>query len=184
MLRLEGIEKVYNAGKPNAVAVLRGASAQIEVGEVVGLVAPSGAGKSTLLHIAGLLDTADAGTVALDGVDMTRASDRARTAARRGSVGFVYQFHHLLPEFSAMENVALPQLAHGVADAAARERAAMLLDRVGWRSAMRIGQPRCRAGSSSAWRSAGRWPMAPGCFWPMSPRATSTPRHRTGYSMC
>jgi lipoprotein-releasing system ATP-binding protein len=130
-LRLEGIEKVYNAGKPNAVAVLRGASAQIEVGEVVGLVAPSGAGKSTLLHIAGLLDTADAGTVALDGVDMTRASDRARTAARRGSVGFVYQFHHLLPEFSAMENVALPQLAHGVADAAARERAAMLLDRVG-----------------------------------------------------
>jgi lipoprotein-releasing system ATP-binding protein len=130
-LRLEGIEKVYNAGKPGEVQVLRGASAEIAAGEVVGLVAPSGAGKSTLLHIAGLLDTADAGVVALDGADMTRASERVRTAARRGLVGFVYQFHHLLPEFSAVENVVLPQLAHGVADAAARERAASLLDRVG-----------------------------------------------------
>ncbi len=130
-LRLEGIEKVYNRGKPNAVEVLRGASAEIAVGEVVGLVAPSGAGKSTLLHIAGLLDTADAGCVSLAGQDMTGASDRTRTAARRGLVGFVYQFHHLLPEFSAAENIVLPQLAHGVARAAADERAAMLLDRVG-----------------------------------------------------
>jgi lipoprotein-releasing system ATP-binding protein len=130
-LRLEGIEKVYNRGKPNALEVLRGASAEIAVGEVVGLVAPSGAGKSTLLHIAGLLDTADAGQVRLAGTDMSGASDRARTAARRGLVGFVYQFHHLLPEFSALENVVLPQLAHGVAQGAAEARAAMLLDRVG-----------------------------------------------------
>ncbi len=130
-LQLEGIEKVYNAGKPNALPVLRGASAEIAAGEVVGLVAPSGAGKSTLLHIAGLLDTTDAGTVALNGRDMTGAPDRVRTEARRGLVGFVYQFHHLLPEFSALENVVLPQLAHGVADAAAQDRAAMLLDRVG-----------------------------------------------------
>jgi len=130
-LRLEGIEKDYNRGKPNAVEVLRGTSADIAVGEVVGLVAPSGAGKSTLLHIAGLLDTADAGCVSLAGQDMTGASDRTRTAARRGLVGFVYQFHHLLPEFSAAENIVLPQLAHGVARAAADERAAMLLDRVG-----------------------------------------------------
>jgi lipoprotein-releasing system ATP-binding protein len=127
----EGIEKVYNAGRPNAVPVLRGASAEIAAGEVVGLVAPSGAGKSTLLHIAGLLDTADAGNVALGGLEMTGASDRARTAARRGLVGFVYQFHHLLPEFSALENVVLPQLAHGVAQGVAAERAAMLLERVG-----------------------------------------------------
>ncbi|KPQ16534.1 MAG: lipoprotein-releasing system ATP-binding protein [Rhodobacteraceae bacterium HLUCCO18] len=130
-LELEGIEKVYNRGKPNAVEVLRGASAGIAVGEVVGLVAPSGAGKSTLLHIAGLLDTADVGRVALAGQDMTGASDRTRTAARRGLVGFVYQFHHLLPEFTAAENIVLPQLAHGVARDAADERAAMLLDRVG-----------------------------------------------------
>jgi lipoprotein-releasing system ATP-binding protein len=113
------------------VPVLRGASAEIAAGEVVGLVAPSGAGKSTLLHIAGLLDTADAGNVALGGLEMTGASDRARTAARRGLVGFVYQFHHLLPEFTALENVVLPQLAHGVAQGVAAERAAMLLERVG-----------------------------------------------------
>jgi lipoprotein-releasing system ATP-binding protein len=130
-LSLRGIEKVYNAGRPNAVPVLRGASAEIAAGEVVGLVAPSGAGKSTLLHIAGLLDTADAGNVALGGLEMTGASDRARTAARRGLVGFVYQFHHLLPEFTALENVVLPQLAHGVAQGVAAERAAMLLERVG-----------------------------------------------------
>jgi len=130
-LRLSGIEKVYNAGKPNALPVLRGASAEIAGGEVVGLVAPSGAGKSTLLHIAGLLDMADSGSVVLDGVEMTGASDRARTAARRRQVGFVYQFHHLLPEFSALENIALPQLAHGVAEAEARQRASALLERVG-----------------------------------------------------
>lgn len=130
-LRLSGIEKVYNAGKPNALPVLRGASAEIAGGEVVGLVAPSGAGKSTLLHIAGLLDMADSGSVVLDGVEMTGASDRARTAARRGQVGFVYQFHHLLPEFSALENITLPQLAHGVAEADARQRASALLERVG-----------------------------------------------------
>src|SRR6056297_1731415 len=130
-LRLEGIEKVYNRGKPNAVEVLRGASAEIAVGEVVGLVAPSGAGKSTLLHIAGLLDTADAGCVWLAGQDMTGASDAVRTAARRDLVGFVYQFHHLLPEFSAAENVILPQLAAGTQAGAARTRAEDLLDAVG-----------------------------------------------------
>jgi lipoprotein-releasing system ATP-binding protein len=130
-LRLEGIEKIYNRGRPNEVAVLRGASARIGTGEVVGLVAPSGAGKSTLLHIAGLLDTADAGTVAIAGQDVGAASDRVRTAARRGLVGFVYQFHHLLPEFTAAENVVLPQLAHGTPRGDAEARAAMLLDRVG-----------------------------------------------------
>lgn len=130
-LALRGIEKVYNAGAPNALAVLRGASAEIAEGEVVGLVAPSGAGKSTLLHIAGLLDTADTGSVRLGGVEMHGASDKVRTAARRGQVGFVYQFHHLLPEFSALENVMLPQLAHGTDRGTAAERATMLLERVG-----------------------------------------------------
>src|SRR6056297_3986924 len=130
-LRLTGIAKTYNRGRPGAVQVLAGADLTLAEGEVVALVAPSGAGKSTLLHIAGLLDTADAGCVWLAGQDMTGASDRTRTAARRGLVGFVYQFHHLLPEFSAAENIVLPQLAHGVARAAADERAAMLLDRVG-----------------------------------------------------
>ena len=77
------------------------------------LVAPSGAGKSTLLHIAGLLDTPDTGTVTISGRDMTALSDRKRTAVRRDEVGFIYQFHHLLPEFTARENIVLPQLANG-----------------------------------------------------------------------
>lgn len=131
ILALDGIEKTYNRGKPSAVTVLRGASVRVARGEVVALVAPSGAGKSTLLHVAGLLDTPDAGVVRLAGRDMGGLSDRARTEARRAEVGFIYQFHHLLPEFSALENVVLPQLANGASRAAAVARAQDLLARVG-----------------------------------------------------
>ncbi|OIQ70997.1 lipoprotein-releasing system ATP-binding protein LolD [mine drainage metagenome] len=131
MLHLEAIEKTYNKGKPGEVQVLRGASVTLAAGEVVALVAPSGAGKSTLLHIAGLLDTPDAGLVAIGGADMTRLGDRARTEARRADVGFIYQFHHLLPEFTALENIVLPQLANGVARKVAEARAMALLDKVG-----------------------------------------------------
>ncbi|WP_300519922.1 ABC transporter ATP-binding protein [Aliiroseovarius sp.] len=130
VLRLDGIEKIYNRGLASEVAVLRGASLEIARGEVVALVAPSGAGKSTLLHIAGLLDTADAGAVQIAGQDMTHKSDRRRTATRREEVGFVYQFHHLLPEFTAAENVVLPQLANGVGQGEANTRALDLLTRV------------------------------------------------------
>jgi len=94
-------------------------------------VAPSGGGKSTLLHIAGLLDTPDAGEVALGGQVLSGRSDRVRTAARRSDVGFIYQFHHLLPEFTALENIALPQLAAGVPRRDADARAMDLLERVG-----------------------------------------------------
>jgi lipoprotein-releasing system ATP-binding protein len=111
--------------------VLEGVDLTVQPGEVVALVAPSGAGKSTLLHIAGLLDTPDEGAVLIGGADMTRLSDRRRTATRRAEVGFVYQFHHLLPEFTAAENIVLPQLANGVARAEAEARAMDLLNRVG-----------------------------------------------------
>ena len=131
VLRLEGVSKTYNKGAANAVPVLSGIDLSLRAGEVVALVAPSGAGKSTLLHIAGLLDTADAGRVILGGEDMTGLGDRRRTLARRAEVGFVYQFHHLLPEFTALENVVLPQLAHGAARDAAEARARDLLARVG-----------------------------------------------------
>jgi lipoprotein-releasing system ATP-binding protein len=130
-LVLDGIEKVYNRGKPSEVTVLRGASLRVGHGEVVALVAPSGAGKSTLLHIAGLLDTPDTGSVALDGRAMGGLGDRARTEARRADVGFIYQFHHLLPEFTALENIIIPQLANGVARGMAAARALDLLGRVG-----------------------------------------------------
>ena len=131
VLRLSGIEKAYNKGLAGEVHVLRGCDLEVRRGEVVALVAPSGAGKSTLLHIAGLLDTADAGAVEIAGEAMQGRSDRRRTLVRRAEVGFVYQFHHLLPEFSALENIALPQLANGVARAAADKRARHLLESVG-----------------------------------------------------
>ena len=130
-LTLHGIEKAYNRGKASEVVVLRGASLTVAAGEVVALVAPSGAGKSTLLQIAGLLDVADQGTVQYGARQMTGLNDRARTDARRAEVGFIYQFHHLLPEFSALENITLPQLAHGIAKPLAEARARDLLARVG-----------------------------------------------------
>jgi lipoprotein-releasing system ATP-binding protein len=113
------------------VDVLQGIDLTIQAGEAVALVAPSGAGKSTLLHIAGLLDTADSGTVTLMGKDVGRASDRARTMARRTQIGFVYQFHHLLPEFTALENITLPQLAAGVGAKPAKDRAQELMTQLG-----------------------------------------------------
>ena len=130
-LQLEGLEKAYNHGLPSEVRVLQGAALRVTPGEVVALVAPSGAGKSTLLHIAGLLDAPDSGQVAIAGEDATDLSDRRRTALRRATIGFIYQFHHLLPEFSALENIVLPQLANGATTRAAQERALALLDKVG-----------------------------------------------------
>ncbi len=131
VLSLDGITKTYNRGRPGEVEVLRGVTMELARGEVAALVAPSGAGKSTLLHIAGLLDTPDEGHVHIEGVDFTGASDTRRTQARRHSIGFIYQFHHLLPEFSALENVVLPQLAAAVPKADAEARARDLLERVG-----------------------------------------------------
>ncbi|WP_264210215.1 ABC transporter ATP-binding protein [Leisingera thetidis] len=130
-LELAGIAKSYLTGTPGQVDVLRGAGLTLQAGEVVALVAPSGAGKSTLLHIAGLLDTPDAGTVRIAGEDVTGKGDRRRTRVRRQEVGFVYQFHHLLPEFTALENIVLPQLANGASQKSAAARAAELLGTVG-----------------------------------------------------
>ena len=130
-LELAGLEKCYNRGLPSEVMVLHGATLEVKRGEVVALVAPSGAGKSTLLHIAGLLDTPDEGSVALGGRNLVGLGDRARTEARRNDVGFIYQFHHLLPEFTALENVVIPQLANGVPKPEAESRARDLLAHVG-----------------------------------------------------
>jgi lipoprotein-releasing system ATP-binding protein len=130
-LELAGIEKTFNRGKPGQVRVLNDATLSVAKGEVVALVAPSGAGKSTLLHIAGLLDTPDQGSVALAGRNMVGLPDRERTEARREMVGFVYQFHHLLPEFTALENVIIPQLANGKSREEAETRAEFLLMQVG-----------------------------------------------------
>lgn len=131
VLRLSEICKSYNQGTPGALRILDGLSLTIEAGEMVALVAPSGAGKSTLLHIAGLLDQADSGIVTIAGRDLSRARDALRTQARRSDIGFIYQFHHLLPEFSALENIVLPQLANAKSAQEAEARARALLDQVG-----------------------------------------------------
>ncbi len=131
VLELRDVERTYRARGAPPVEVLRGASMAIRQGELVALVAPSGAGKSTLLHMAGLLEWPDGGDVMIEGNSCGRMSDDRRTAIRRMTVGFVYQFHHLLPEFSALENVAIPQLIAGRTKRAARERAMALLESVG-----------------------------------------------------
>ncbi|MEO9650681.1 MAG: ABC transporter ATP-binding protein [Roseobacter sp.] len=130
-LSLRGVTKVYNLGMASEVPVLRGVDLDVAPGEIVALVAPSGAGKSTLLHIAGLLDQPDTGDVSIGGQAMQDLGDARRTVVRRKDIGFVYQFHHLLPEFSACENIVLPQLANGVAKPAAEMRAETLLQAVG-----------------------------------------------------
>ena len=128
-LILNAIWRVFVQGG-NRLEVLRGAGLTLVPGEVVALVGPSGAGKSTLLQIAGLLEPPDSGRVILGGQDCAKMNDAERTAMRRRALGFVYQFHHLLPELTALENVMLPQQILGVGRTAARKRAAGLLDRL------------------------------------------------------
>tara|TARA_B100000683_G_scaffold143553_3_gene139580 strand:- start:3079 stop:3759 length:681 start_codon:yes stop_codon:yes gene_type:complete len=129
-LALDGVERTFKQAG-NDLHVLRGASVSIRRGETVALVGPSGAGKSTLLHIAGLLERPDGGDVIVGGTSCRRLGDDARTALRRTAIGFVYQFHHLLPEFSALENIVVPQMIAAAAKSAARDRARDLLGMVG-----------------------------------------------------
>ncbi|OIQ42845.1 MAG: ABC transporter [Roseobacter sp. MedPE-SWde] len=131
VLELKSVTKSYNQGRANQIDVLRGIDLTLNAGEMVALVAPSGAGKSTLLHIAGLLDVPDNGSVLVAGQDVSGKGDGTRTSLRRQDVGFVYQFHHLLPEFTALENIVLPQLANGVLQSGAEARAKELLTLVG-----------------------------------------------------
>ncbi|MFL1460742.1 ABC transporter ATP-binding protein [Roseococcus sp. DSY-14] len=129
-LVLRGVQRGYRT-EAGVLEVLKGADLSLRAGEVVALVAPSGTGKSTLLHCAGLLERPDGGEVLVEGREAGSLGDDARTAIRRNAIGFVYQFHHLLPEFTAAENVMLPQMAAGASRAAARRRAAGLLEGFG-----------------------------------------------------
>ena len=127
ILTMKEISKSFQTSGSGKLTVLNSIDLSIAAGDLVGLTAPSGAGKSTLLHICGLLDTCDSGTIKFLGQDMQKASDLTRTLIRRCEIGFVYQFHHLLPEFSALENVALPQLINGKKPQQASDRASELL---------------------------------------------------------
>ena len=130
VLRLQGIRRVFNQGGAE-LEVLKGADFALPAGRMMALVGPSGAGKSTLLHICGLLEHATSGEAFIDGRATGRLGDAERTRLRREHIGFVYQFHHLLPDFSAEENVALPLLVAGKPPRVARARAAELLGRLG-----------------------------------------------------
>ena len=127
---LHGVSRRFRQGDAT-LDILKGAELALWSGQSVALIAPSGAGKSTLLHIAGLLEHADAGEVYIDAVATSNLSDMQRTRIRRADIGFVYQFHHLLPEFSALENVMLPQMIRGLARRRAQVRAVELLTYLG-----------------------------------------------------
>ena len=130
ILKLENLKRSFKQGA-RTINVLDGASATLYPGEAVALVGPSGSGKSTLLHIAGLLEQPDSGHVWVNGKDCARFDDGERTRARRLDMGFIYQFHQLLPEFSALENVVIPQMIHGTSRADAALRASELLASLG-----------------------------------------------------
>ena len=128
VLDLTGVKRTFHQGRWD-LKILRGVDLAVNAGEIVALVGPSGAGKSTLLHIAGLLEPSDAGDVAIGGQSCNGMDDDARTAMRRDHLGFVFQYHHLLPEFSALENVAIPGIISGLSRRQAWERAKEIL---GW----------------------------------------------------
>ncbi|NQU57344.1 MAG: ABC transporter ATP-binding protein [Rhodospirillales bacterium] len=130
VLSLNNIERTFVQGK-SRLEVLRGIDLDLKEGEIVALVGPSGAGKSTLLHIAGLLEKPDNGAITIAGEACADMDDDSRTMVRRHHVGFVYQYHHLLPEFSAMENIAIPQIIAGTSRKDARQRAGEMLDWLG-----------------------------------------------------
>lgn len=130
VLNLKKIHKSFKQGKEK-LTVLDNASLDIKEGEIVGLVGPSGCGKSTLLQIAGLLDHPDSGEVSINGHDCSNTSDNQQTKLRRNSLGFVYQFHHLLPDFTAQENVIIPQLINQVKEKDAIDHAKEILSYLG-----------------------------------------------------
>ena len=130
VLSIRGLVRTYKTGA-GPLNVLHDVELDVEAGELVGLVGPSGSGKSSLLHAAGLLEHPDAGRIVIEGVDCSDLNEAARTRVRLATIGFVYQFHHLLPEFTAIDNVALPQMIAGQARVAARARAVALLGELG-----------------------------------------------------
>lgn len=130
VLELSGITRTFKQGK-RVLDVLKGADLQVEAGEVVALVGPSGSGKSTLLQIAGLLEQPTSGDILIGGQSCVGLGDDDRTKIRRYNIGFVYQYHHLLPEFSALENITIPQIIAGIDKSTARSRARELLEWMG-----------------------------------------------------
>ena len=169
VLELSGIVKNYKQGK-QTLEVLAGIDLAIRPREVTALVGQSGSGKSTLLQIAGLLDKPTAGRIFINGQNIGKASDDLRTQLRRDYIGFVYQYHNLLGDFSALENVMLPMLIAGRPKAEAAERAAFLLEKLH----LSAGRQNFPAANNSGLRLHARWPILPNSCWQMSRPATLT----------
>ncbi len=172
VLELRNIARHYREGAAR-LDILVDINLSIFPGETVALVAPSGAGKSTLLHIAGLLERADSGEAFINSAATSLMGDAERTDLRRVTIGFIYQFHHLLPEFSALENVALPQMINGLDRREAETRAQQLLDYLRLGRGPVTGRANCRGASSSGLQSRGRSPMRRISCSRMSQRAIS-----------
>ena len=146
ILSLQGLARTYTEGLERPLPVLRDVDLDLRAGEITGLIGPSGSGKSSLLHAAGLLERPTAGRVVLDGVDASTLNERARTRLRLSSIGFVYQFHQLLPELTAQDNVALPLRIAGRPEGEGRDRAAALLSRLGLAERLQHQPPQLSGG--------------------------------------
>ena len=175
VLQLDGLRKSYNVGKPTEIEVLHGIDLQLARGDFACLIGQSGSGKSTLLNLLGLLDTPTAGELTLMGQPTAQMDDAGRTALRGRDIGFVFQFHHLIPAFSALENVLMPlMVARGRPSAQDTGQARALLDAVGLGNLTDRKPDQLSGASSSVWPWPVPWSPALPCCWPTSPPATWT----------
>lgn len=184
VLEAEGLVKEFRGGDGGVLRVLDGASLRLARGEMVAIVGASGSGKSTLLHLLGALERPNAGTVRLAGSPVEALSDEALAALRNRAVGFVFQFHHLLREFSAVENVMMPLRIAGVPVGEARARAMGLLERVGLTARAHHRPGALSGGSSSGRRWRGRWRPVRRWCWRTNRAGTWTPGTRSGCTTC
>ena len=173
VLAVRGLTRTYITGE-RTLEVLKGVDLEVAAGEIVGLVGPSGSGKSSLLHAAGLLEHPTAGEIRIEGRDCGALNDRARTAIRLTAIGFVYQFHHLLPELTALDNVALPAMIAGRSRREARDRAESLLGQLGLAERLNHQPAQLSGGEQQRVAVARALANRRACCWPTSPPATST----------
>ena len=182
VLEARGLTKRFTEGRLD-VTVLQGVDLQIHAGETLAIVGASGSGKSTLLHLLGGLDAPTSGTVRLKGEEMSSLSAERQGRLRNQHLGFIYQFHHLLPEFSALDNVAMPLRIRRLPLEQCHAEAERVLTAVGLKERLMHRPAELSGASASAWRLRAHWSPAPPACWPTSPRATSTAPRQTACSI-